>query len=287
MNRLRPRVLRLNIGRQCRNSPFRFVFGSINAGYQHIPRLPVTGRLINHIVFQIRFLRPTVEVVIVRRTAQLQRVVAGWRRLQRTYVARRFTCSVAGCGCSWCGSGCSRCGSGSSSRRCCRYRRFRCSRCGWCFHRLTNNRFRLSRCFYFRCFYHGLRFDFTLRLNHRLLTFRTRCSLCLVRFGFRSGGLRLSATTTNRCDSCRFSWQRRVSHYVVHLFLVLRLRQRIVQVTLNFYTLLAFWRSRCLTLSRGRRDWRQRNILLRVVCRGLVLSDRLAIARLSIVRLIA
>ena len=82
MQRLRPRVFRLHVGWQRGNGTFCFIFGSINTTHQHIPRLTVTGRLINHVVFQIRFLRPTVEVVIVGRTAQLQRVVTGWRRFQ-------------------------------------------------------------------------------------------------------------------------------------------------------------------------------------------------------------
>ena len=42
--------------------------------------MTVTRRLIHHVVLQVFFLRPTVKVVVVRRTAELQRVMAGRRR---------------------------------------------------------------------------------------------------------------------------------------------------------------------------------------------------------------
>jgi hypothetical protein len=48
------------------------------------------------------------------------------------------------------------------------------------------------------------------------------------------------------------------------LLLALRLGQSVVQIALNFNTLLPFGCRRCLTLSRGRGNRRQRNILLGV-----------------------
>lgn len=168
MNRLRPRVFRLHVGWQRGNGTFCFIFGSINTTHQHIPRLTVTGRLINHVVFQIRFLRPCVEVVIVRRTAQLKGVVAGRGRLQRTHVARRFTAKrpfwlrepqvllqqvLLQQAPLW---------SPSLSDSGCRRR--------WRFNRLAHRRFCLRWRFRFWRFCHGLWFRLTLRLNHSLLT---------------------------------------------------------------------------------------------------------------------
>ena len=64
----------------------------------------------------------------------------------------------------------------------------------------------------------------------------------------------------------RFSWQSRIRDRAINLTLLLG--QRIVQIALNLNALLALGFSRRLTLSRVRRDRRQRNILrLRVVCR--------------------
>lgn len=112
---------------------------------------------------------PGVEVVIVRRTAQLKGVVAGRGRLQRTHVARRFTWRSARFGCGSRRCCCSRC---CCSRRRCGRRRFRSSGCRrrWRFNRLAHRRFCLRWRFRFWRFCHGLWFRLTLRLNHSLLT---------------------------------------------------------------------------------------------------------------------
>ena len=144
---------------------------------------------------------------------------------------------------------------------------------------------RLNRLRFYRRFCHGLRLRLRLRFDNGVLTLcRTRrCSrLTLGRLARRRSAI---GAITDRRDGCRFSRQRRVRYGAVNLALLLS--QGIIQVALHLNTLLSLRLSASLALSRIRGDRRQRNILLRVVCRGLVLSGRLAIARLSIVRLIA
>ncbi len=74
----------------------------------------------------------------------------------------------------------------------------------------------------------------------------------------------LPGRTADWCHGRRLGRQRGVDHHIVNLLLVLRLRQRIVQIALHFNTLLAFRSCRCLTLGWCGRDWRQRDILLGV-----------------------
>jgi hypothetical protein len=122
---------------------------------------------------------------------------------------------------------------------------------------------RLNRLRFYRRFCHGLWLRLRLRFDNGVLTLsRTRrCRrLTLGRLARRRGAI---GAITDRRDGCRFSWQRRVSHGAVQLALLLG--QRIVQIALNFNTLLALRLCRCLALSRVRGNRRQRNILLWVV----------------------
>ncbi len=79
---------------QCRYRFFRLFFRSVHARNQDIPRLTITRRFIDNVVFQIFFLRPTVQVVVVRGTAQLQSVMAGrcrfheWQHYLRSSLQR-------------------------------------------------------------------------------------------------------------------------------------------------------------------------------------------------------
>lgn len=110
----------LDICWQCRYRFFRLFFRSIHARNQDIPRLTITRRFIDNVVFQILFLRPTVQVVVVRGTAQLQSVMAGRCRFQRTNI----TCGLPSSG--WCCRG---------LRRGCRLYWSRSRRLFWCWRR--------------------------------------------------------------------------------------------------------------------------------------------------------
>lgn len=101
----------------------------------------------------------------------------------------------------------------------------------------------LDRLRFYRRFRHGLWLRLRLRFDNGMLTFsrtRGRCCLTLGRLARRRGAI---GAIPDWRDGSRFSRQRRVSHGAVQLALLLG--QRIVQIALNFDTLLALRRNRC------------------------------------------
>ena len=101
----------------------------------------------------------------------------------------------------------------------------------------------LDRLRFYRRFRHGLWLRLRLRFDNGMLTFsrtRGRCCLTLGRPARRRGAI---GAIPDWRDGSRFSRQRRVSHGAVQLALLLG--QRIVQIALNFDTLLTLRRNRC------------------------------------------
>ena len=118
----------------------------------------------------------------------------------------------------------------------------------------------LDRLRFYRRFRHGLWLRLRLRFDNGMLTFsrtRGRCCLTLGRLARRRGAI---GAIPDWRDGSRFSRQRRVSHGAVQLALLLG--QGIVQIALNFDTLLALRRNRCLALRRVRGNRRYRYVLL-------------------------
>ena len=160
MQRFCLRIFRLHIRRERGDSTFRFIFRSVDAADQHVPRLTVASRLIDNIFFQLLF-------------AELQRVVASRGRLHRTNVAGRFAARRRSRG-----SRSRRGGRRRGGCRCARRSRCRCGRCRR-FSLRSRDRLASSRCrraFYMlrlgfnRRFGGSLRLALRFRLNDDLFT---------------------------------------------------------------------------------------------------------------------